>query len=81
LAAAKGGKKQVIKAPGKKPIAFKPGGLHQSLGVPQGKPIPPAKMRAALAGKNGTKARQQAQFARNVLTGPKTTGKTTTRKK
>jgi len=81
MAAAKAGKKQVIKSPGKKPISFKPGGLHQSLGVPQGKPIPPAKMRDALAGKNGPKAKQQAQFAKNVLTGPKTQRTATTRKK
>lgn len=78
---AKAGKTQTVKAPGKKPIRFKTGGLHQSLGVPAGKPIPPAKMRSALAGKNGPKAAAQARFAKNVLTGPKAAGKSTTRKK
>lgn len=65
--AARKPKKTTIKAPGKKPISFKPGGLHQSLGVPAGKPIPPGKMQAALAGKAGPKAKQQASFAKNVL--------------
>jgi hypothetical protein len=74
-------KKQTIKAPGKKPITFKKGGLHQSLGVPQGKPIPAGKMRDALAGKNGPQAKAQAQFAKNVLTGPKPSAKPSTRKK
>jgi hypothetical protein len=64
---AKTGSKQTIKAPGKSPISFRKGGLHQSLGVPQGKPIPPGKMASALAGKEGPRAKQQAQFARNVL--------------
>jgi hypothetical protein len=52
---------------GQKPVTFKPGGLHQSLGVPQGKPIPPGKMAAAAAGKMGPKAARQASFAQNVL--------------
>jgi len=60
-------KTQTIKAPGKKPITFQKGGLHQSLGVPQDKPIPPGKMADALAGKAGPKAQQQANFAKNVL--------------
>jgi hypothetical protein len=78
----KAGKTQTVKSPGKKPISFKSGGLHQSLGVPKGKPIPPGKMRDALAGKNGPKAKAQADFAKNVLTGPKETpGKTAPRKK
>jgi hypothetical protein len=82
MAAAKGGKKQVVKSPGKKPISFEKGGLHKSLGVPAGKPIPPAKMQDALAGKHGPQAKAQAQFAKNVLTGPKKTpGKSATRKK
>jgi hypothetical protein len=70
VAASKGkktGTKKTIKAPGKKPISFKKGGLHKSLGVPQGKPVPPAKMSAALAGKHGKKAQAQARFAKNVL--------------
>jgi hypothetical protein len=60
-------KKTTIKAAGKKPVSFKPGGLHQSLGVPAGQPIPPAKMASALAGKEGPKAQAQARFAKNVL--------------
>ncbi len=68
--AAKSGKtstQQTIKAPGKAPISFKKGGLHQSLGVPEGKPIPAAKMQQALAGKAGPQAQAQARFAVNVL--------------
>ena len=56
---------------GQKPIHFQKGGLHESLGVPQGEPIPASKMQAALSGRYGAKAQKQAQFARNVLTGPK----------
>jgi len=63
--------KAKITAPGKKPITFREGGLHASLGVPQGKPIPPSKMKAALAGRYGPLAAKQARFAQNVLTGPK----------
>lgn len=61
------GGKKTIKSPGKKPISFKSGGLHKSLGVPAGKPVPKAKMAAALAGKHGPKAKKQAMFAKNVL--------------
>jgi hypothetical protein len=60
-------KKVTISAPGKKPITFNKGGLHRSLNVPAGKPIPAAKRQAALAGKYGPKAKKQAQFAKNVL--------------
>ena len=60
-------KTRTIKAPGKQPISFKEGGLHQSLGVPAGKPIPAAAMQSALAGKKGPKAQKQANFAVNVL--------------
>lgn len=52
---------------GKKPIKFRSGGLHESLHVPKGQKIPASKMRAALAGKYGPKAKKQAQFAKNVL--------------
>lgn len=52
-----GGKK------GQKPISFQEGGLHESLGVPPDKPIPPGKMAAAKAGKYGPKAQKQANFA------------------
>jgi len=65
-----------IAAPGKKPIEFKPGGLHESLGVPAGKPIPKAKMAAAAEGKYGPKAQKQANFAQGALAaGRKTAAK------
>jgi hypothetical protein len=57
----------VPQQPGQKPITFQPGGLHASLGVPQGQKIPASKMAAALAGKHGAKAAAQARFAQNVL--------------
>ena len=47
-------------------ITFKKGGLHESLGVPEGKPIPAGKMRDALAGKYGSKAKRQASLARTL---------------
>jgi hypothetical protein len=73
MAAGKSGKpaRKTVKSPGKAPIAFQPGGLHKSTGTPAGQKIPAAKMDAALSGKLGPKAKQQANFARNVLTGPK----------
>lgn len=55
--------------PGQKKISFKKGGLHQSLGVPQGQKIPAAKLQAALAGKYGKLAQKRARFMHNVLTG------------
>lgn len=61
---------------GKKPIKFQKGGLHRSLGVPQGTKIPAAKMQAALAGKYGPKAKKQAQLA----TGPLAAGRRTAKK-
>jgi len=60
-------KKRTIKAAGKDPISFKPGGLHESLGVPKDKPIPAKAMQAAIDGKKGPKAQKQALFAKNVL--------------
>lgn len=57
------------KAKGQKKITFKKGGLHESLEIPQGQKIPPAMITNALAGHYGPKARQQAQFYHNVLTG------------
>jgi hypothetical protein len=68
-------KKRTIKAAGKKPISFKPGGLHESLGVPKDKPIPAKDMQAALAGKKGPKAQKQANFAKNVLSKGRSGGK------
>lgn len=56
---------------GQKTIKFKQGGLHESLGVPAGQKIPAGKMQAALDGKYGAKAKKQAQFKQNVLTGRK----------
>lgn len=63
---ARGGK-QTIKSPGKKPVTFAKGGLHTSLGVPQGQKIPQAKMDAAAAGKFGPKAKAQANLAQGML--------------
>jgi hypothetical protein len=56
---------------GEKKITFQKGGLHKSTNTPAGKPIPSSKKEAALAGKYGGKAKRQAQFAKNVLTGKK----------
>jgi hypothetical protein len=65
-----------ISAPGKEPITFKPGGLHESLNVPAGKPNPNAKMAAAAEGKYGAKAQRQANFAQGALAaGRKTAAK------
>lgn len=44
-------------------ISFQRGGLHRSLGVPEGEKIPAAKMRAARAGRYGPKAKRQAILA------------------
>lgn len=57
------------KSPGQKKITFHPGGLHESTGTPVGQHIPPAKIAAALAGHFGPKAKKQALFMHNVLTG------------
>jgi len=54
---------QVIKAAGKKPIAFEKGALHKALGVPQGENIPASKKAAALAGRYGPKVKRMAVFA------------------
>lgn len=64
-------KKETIKPQkkGQKPISFKKGGLHESLGVPQGQKIPASKKAAAAKGEYGPKAKKQAQFAKNVLKG------------
>lgn len=57
--------------PGQKKITFTKGGLHTSTGTPQGQKIPAAKMKAAASGKLGPKAKKQAMFKKNVLTGKK----------
>lgn len=69
MAGKSGGKKVIKPKPGsgQKPVAFQKGGLHESLGVPAGKPIPAGKMQEALSGKAGPKAKAQANFAVNVL--------------
>lgn len=61
------GKTTTIKSPGKAPVSFKEGGLHRSLGVPEGQTIPPAKMAAAAAGDYGPKAKAQAALAQGML--------------
>lgn len=43
-----------------------PGGLHESVGVPQGKKIPKAKVNAAAKGKYGPKAQKQADLAKTL---------------
>ncbi len=70
------GKTQTIKGSPGKPIRFQKGGLHDSVGVPEGKPIPKAKMDAAAAGKFGPKAKKQASMAQGLLAkGRKTAAK------
>ena len=72
----KGGKVTIKGKGGKKPVSFQAGGLHQSLGVPAGQNIPPAKMAAAAAGKYGPKAKAQANLAQGMLAkGRKTAAK------
>lgn len=66
---AKSGKTVTVKGGGKgrKPVSFQAGGLHQSLGVPQGQNIPPVKMAAAKRGDYGPKAKAQAGMATGML--------------
>ena len=52
---------------GQRPVSFQKGGLHRSLGVPEGQKIPAAKMAAAKAGRYGPKAKKQANFATGML--------------
>lgn len=56
---------------GQKKITFKAGGLHASTGTPVGQKIPAAKISKALSGGYGPKAKVQANFMKNVLTGRK----------
>ena len=56
---------------GQKPIRFEKGGMHKTTGTPMGQPIPKGKIAAAAAGRYGPKAKKQAQFKKNVLTGKK----------
>ena len=57
----------VMREKGKKPIAFKKGGLHASTNTPQDQKIPQSKINAALKGTYGHKAKMQAMFYENVL--------------
>jgi len=52
---------------GQSPVTFRKGGLHQSLGVPQGQKIPADKMSAAQSGSYGPLAKKQANFAKGML--------------
>lgn len=66
--AKKSGKKVTISGgKGQKPVTFNKGGLHRSLGVPEGEKIPASKMAAAKAGKYGKKAVKQANMATGML--------------
>ena len=56
-------KRVTIHKSGKKPLSFKKGALHRQLGVPEGKPIPASKKRAALSGSLGPLAKKRATFA------------------
>ena len=61
-------KKVTIKGgAGKKPVTMTAGGLHKSLGVPEGQKIPAAKMAAAAAGEYGPLAKKQAVMAQGML--------------
>ena len=60
-----------ITSPGQKPIEFQKGGLHASTDTPSGDKIPAAKVAAAVSGSLGAKAKKQALFMKNVLTGGK----------
>jgi hypothetical protein len=43
------------------------GALHRDLGVPVGKKIPGAKLRAALAGKKGPATKKRAVLAKTLM--------------
>lgn len=69
-------KTQTIKSKGKDPVTFEKGGLHRSLGVPQGEKIPAKKVAAAARGEYGPKAQKQANMAKGMLAaGRKTAAK------
>lgn len=68
--------KVTMKAKGKKPVSFSKGGLHRSVGVPEGQKIPASKVAAAKAGRYGPKAKKQANMATGMLAkGRKTAAK------
>ena len=61
-------KKVTIKGKGSaKPVSFSKGGLHRSVGVPEGLKIPASKLAAAKAGEYGPKAKRQANMASGML--------------
>ena len=43
-----------------------PGAEHRALGVPEDKPIPPSKHRAAMAGRYGKKVKKMEQLSHNA---------------
>jgi hypothetical protein len=61
------GKTTIKGGKGKAPVSFQKGGLHKSLGVPQGQTIPAEKMAAAKAGDYGPVAQAQANLATGML--------------
>lgn len=68
-------------APGRAPVTMNKGGLHKSVGVPEGQAIPAAKMAAAKAGKYGPLAAKQANMATGMLAaGRKTAARNRSRK-
>jgi hypothetical protein len=75
------GKTTISGSKGQKPVTFQKGGLHRSLGVPQGQKIPASKMAAAKAGSYGPKAKAQASFATGMLAAGRRTAAKNTRKK
>jgi hypothetical protein len=56
-----------IRKKGKRPITFKEGGLHRTVGVPMGEKIPASKVAAAAAGRYGRKGVKQAALAKGAL--------------
>jgi hypothetical protein len=66
-AAKSGGTQTISGGKGAKPVTFQKGGLHKSLGVPEGQTIPASKMAAAAAGDYGPKAKAQAALAQGLL--------------
>jgi hypothetical protein len=59
------------KKKGQKPITFKQGGMHKTLGIKKGNKISAKTHQKAASGKLGKKAKKQELFRRNVLKGKK----------
>ena len=51
---------------GKKDITFSKGGLHRTVGVPEGQKIPASKVAAAARGDYGEKGKKQANLAKGL---------------